>query len=346
MKFHFPESEPILANPWHKAYLPKKILFIRFHAFGDVLVAMPAAQALKDQFPEIELQLLVAGPYSELPLNMPVFSKVHTLKHARGGWPMALDGVVAYPALLRESFDAVVDLQNNRLSRLVRRALFPTAWTQFDRFSKIHVLLRYQNTVNALGLGPIDAKQKIALRDEQAGLEKLQEKGWNGLDPLILLNPCGAFPTRQWGEEKYLAFAQLWLKEVNKNAKFVLLGYPALLEKTLVLAKELGINCFNLIGQTSTKEVFNIVRRTKLSLSDDGALLHTSWVNQVPTIAFLGASPSYWGRPLGEKSFGFTSEDLPCGNCHRTDCIWGDNRCLLRVTPEMAVKKARDLLKV
>ena len=190
----------------------------------------------------------------------------------------------------------------------------------------------------------MNIEQKIDLRDEQSGLEKLREKGWNGQDRLVLLNPCGAFATRQWGEAQYLAFARLWLADVDSNTKFVLLGYPALLDKTRVLVQNLGSSCFNLIGETTTQEVFNIVRRMDLTLSDDGALLHASWVNQVPTIAFLGASPSYWGRPLGQKSFGFTSEDLPCGNCHRTDCIWGDNRCLTRVTPDMAVQQAKILL--
>ena len=259
---------------------------------------------------------------------------------------MALNLLAAYPALLLEGFDAVVDLQNNTLARMMRRALFPTAWAQFDRFSKIHALQRYQNTINALGLGLIEAEWKIALHDEQTGLEKLRKKGWNGRDRLVLLNPCGAFTSRQWGEQQYLAFARLWLAKVDENTKFVLLGYVILLEKTRVLARDLGQSCFNLIGETSTKEVFNIVRHMNLTLSDDGALLHASWINQVPTIAFLGASPSYWGRPLGKKSFGFTSEDLPCGNCHRTDCIWGDNRCLTRVTADMAVEQARALLEV
>lgn len=346
MKFIFPESEPIQARPWRGKNLPNKILFIRFHAFGDTLVSLPAAEALKDSFPEVELHLLICKAYSELPLNMPVFKKVYTLKHAQGGWPMALDLLAVYPALLREGYDAVVDLQNNIHSRTARLALFPAAWTQFDRYSKIHVLQRYQNTVNALGLAQIEVSPKITLRDEQTGLEKLTEKGWNGSDQLILLNPCGGFPTRQWGEEKYLTFARIWRSHVDENTKFVLLGYSTLFEKTHFLSKELGASCINLIGQTSIKEVFNIVRRVNLSISDDGGLLHASWVNQVPTIGFLGASPSYWGRPLGKKSYVFTSDDLQCGNCHSIICIWGDNRCLARITPEMVVEHARILLGV
>lgn len=340
----FPESEIIQVRSWQKPVFPKKVLFIRLHAFGDVLATLPAAQHWKELLPEVELHLLVCAPYADVPLNMPIFSKVHTLKHARGGWKMGLDVLTVYPTLLWEGFDAVVDLQNNVFSRAVRRALFPSAWTQFDRFSKIHVVHRYQNTVNALALAQTRPGQKIALHDDQSGLEKLRHCGWNGQDQLVLLNPCGLFATRQWGADKYLAFARLWLDQVDSNAKFVLLGYESLREKTLALEKNLGASCLNLIGQTSVQEAFNIVRRADLTLSDDGGLLHASWINQVPTIGFLGASPSYWGRPLGEKSFGFTSEDLPCGNCHRTTCLWGDNRCLARITPEMALEKARQLL--
>ena len=110
------------------------------------------------------------------------------------------------------------------------------------------------------------------------------------------------------------------------------------------LEEKLGKSCLNLVGKTTLTEAFNIVRQSNLSLSDDGGLLHMSWVNQIPTIGFLGSSPSYWGAPLGEKSFGFTSADLPCGDCHQTVCHWGDNRCLSRVTPEMAFEKAKELI--
>ncbi|MEY3423255.1 MAG: hypothetical protein RIR48_3585, partial [Bacteroidota bacterium] len=215
MKFIFPESEPIQAHPWRGKNLPHKILFIRLHAFGDVLVSLPVAEALKNSFPDVELHLLVCRTYSELPLNMPLINKVHTLKHTQGRWK-AFDLLAVYPALLWEGFDAIVDLQNNIYSRTVRRALFPAAWTQFDRYSKIHALHRYQNTVNALGLAQIEVIPKITLRDEQTGLEKLSEKGWNGSDQLILLNPCGLFPTRQWGEKNYLSFAHAWLANVDK----------------------------------------------------------------------------------------------------------------------------------
>lgn len=344
MKFVFPESEVVRSLPWRKPSPPKKILLIRLHAFGDTVLAMPAAQHLKDLHPEIEMHLLVGEPSADLPRNMPAFSKVHVLKNARGGWKMGLDVLKILPRLLSERFDAVLDLQRNKFSKIVRHALHPVAWSEFDRFSKIHAVRRYQNTVNAIGLGHTEIGRKIILRDEHAGLEKLREAGWNQRARLVVLNPCGAFPTRQWGVEKYLAFARIWLETVDAKSKFLLLGLPAQRGYFDFLERNLGENAINLVGKTSVREMVNIVRRADLSLSDDGGLLHVSWVSHVPTIGFLGASPSYWGAPLGEKSFAFTSDDLPCGNCHRTDCIWDDNRCLARVSPEMAVQKARELL--
>ena len=340
----FPESETILARPWRKVHLPKKILLIRLHAFGDLQAAMPAAQHLKEFLPNVEMHLLVCEQYADLPRNMPVFAKIHTLNHARGGWKMGFDVLRICPQLLMERFDAVIDLQNNIFSRTVRQVLFPAAWTQFDRFSKIHVVHRYQNTVNALGIGQTVTGKKIALHDDTSGLEKLRELGWNGRDRLVILNPCGLYSTRQWGVDKYLQFARIWLEKIGHSVKFLVIGLPSLQDRADQLAGTLGNNCINLVGKTTILEAFNIVRRADLTLSDDGGLLHASWINHVPTIGFLGASPSYWGVPLGEKSFGFTSADLPCGDCHLADCMWGDNRCLARVSPEMAFEKARELL--
>jgi len=346
MQYTFPASETIQMRAWTKPHLPQKVLFIRLHAFGDLLAAMPAAQHLKELNPRVEMHLLTCAPYADLPRNMLAFNKVHTIEHSIRGWKMGLDLLLLYPKLLVERFDAVLDLQNNVFSRALRRALFPTAWCQFDRFSKIHVVRRYQHTVNAIGLGDTRIGQKIALRDESTGIEKLRENGWNGHERLIVLNPCGLFANRQWGVEQYLAFAKRWLAQVDRDARFVLLGLPAMQGRVALLNSQLESHCINLIGKTTLLEMFNIVRRADLTLSDDGGLMHASWINHVPTIGFLGASPSYWGIPLGEKSFGFTSSDLPCGDCHRSDCIWGDNRCLTRVTPEMALEKAKELLEL
>jgi len=344
MQYIFPNSEAIQARPWKKPFLPRKLLIIRLHTYGDVLVAMPAVQNLKTLHPSIEMHLLVCKQYADLPRNMVVFSKIHTLKNARGGRKMGFDVVKIYPTLLLERFDAVIDLQNNIFSTITRKALFPMAWCQFDRFSKIHVAYRYQNTINAIGLGDTEIGDKIVLHNDASGTEKLIAAGWNGSDRLIVLNACGLYATRRWGADKYLEFAQMWLEKVDKATKFLLLGLPGMQYTVDLMEKNLGNSCFNLIGQTSLREVFNIVQRVNLTLSDDGGLLHTSWINQVPTIGFLGASPSYWGIPLGKKSFGFTSADLPCGDCHRTECIWGDNRCLARITSAMAFEKAKELL--
>jgi heptosyltransferase-1/heptosyltransferase-2 len=320
------------------------VLLVRLHTLGDVLATLPFAQDLKKRYPNTDLQMLVCAPFAEIPRNMLVFSKVHTLAHARGGWRMGLDVLKMYPQLLRERFDVVVDFQKNRFSRLLRKALLPPAWSEFDRFSRRHAVLRYQATLEASGLGPADWQHRVALRDEEVGLHWLYQNGWDGRQRLVVLNPCGLFPTREWGADKYLAFAQKWLREVDPNTRFLLLGLPALQSKVAALEHELGPHCLNLIGKTSVLEAFNLVRHAALTLSDDGALLHTSWLNQVPTIGFLGSSPSYWGAPLGAWSVGFTSEDLPCGNCHSTTCRWGDNRCLARVTPEMALAQAKELL--
>lgn len=344
MKFTFPEYEEIKSSPWQKKVLPRKILLIRLHTFGDVMVAMPVVQHLKELLPEVELHLLTGLRFAAIPMNMPAITKVITLKNARGGWKMGLDMMAVFPQLLFENYDCVIDLQNNKFSRTLRKALFPKAWSQFDRYSRIHAISRYQNTVNAIGLVNTEFGRKVVIKDELSGLDLLRGKGWNNSDPLIILNPCGRFSTRKWGAENYLQFARLWIGKVDTSAKFVLLGYDSLSEFVVELEKSLGLNVINLIGKTTVKEVFNIVRHADLILSDDGALLHAGWINQIPTIGFLGSSPSYWGRPLGEKSFAYTSEDLSCGNCHNTVCQRGDNHCLTRVTPSAVLEKAVKLL--
>ena len=55
------------------------------------------------------------------------------------------------PLLLVNKYDVVLDLQNNRLSRLVRRSLRSTAWGSFDRFSPLPGGERTRRTIEDAG---------------------------------------------------------------------------------------------------------------------------------------------------------------------------------------------------
>jgi len=237
----------------------------------------------------------------------------------------------------------VADLQRNRVSRFVRRVLRPPAWSEFDRYSPRHVGERTRLTLEALGVRLPPVYPELRLKRENVGLARLRDAGWSGGD-LVVLNPAGGFPTRNWPLANYLAFADLWTARRAHEDQFVVLGTTQLRAKADYLKAALGDRLLDLVGRTSASEAFDILRRATLVVSEDSGLMHLAWVAGAPTLGLFGSSRHVWSAPHGNYSVCLHSGDLLCGACMDSECRFGDVHCLTRYTPERVVQTALDLL--
>jgi heptosyltransferase II len=192
-----------------------------------------------------------------------------------------------------------------------------------------------------LGNNPLDTS--LRLRRSFPVTAVLKNKGLNDSDRLVVLNPAGAFATRNWEMHKYVLFARQWLQRWP-NTKFLVLGTSFIAEKAAFLESELGEYLINLVGQTSPSEVFSLLQHVTLVLSEDSGLMHMAWVSGTPVVALFGSTRSDWSRPLGPHSLVLDSSDLPCGNCMQATCQRGDVFCLSRRSPEEVFACAVSLL--
>jgi ADP-heptose:LPS heptosyltransferase len=240
-----------------------------------------------------------------------------------------------------QRYDAIVDLQNHRISRIIRMLLNPKAWTEFDRTSPMPAGERTSATIAALGLAStvqIDTNFKFRI-ENGAAKSLLKQHGWNGESQLMIVNPAGNFPSRNWPLDNYIEFVQRWAG----NFQCVLLLTAQHHAKSTALKKVLGDQCIDLSGKTTQVEAFAIVGHAKFVLSEDSGLMHMAWVQGVPTLALFGSTRKDWSQPLGEWSECLDSSDLECGPCMLEVCKFGDNRCLTRYSAKLVDEKARQL---
>lgn len=319
-------------QPWVKG-VPRSILLIRFQAIGDSLALLPVADALRQRFGAIQLGAVIGNRARAVVESTALFDQSFVVDLSGGrrqrAWATAQQGWA-----LRGQWDVVLDLQRNHESRLLRQIISPTAWGEFDRFSPHSFIDRSRIPVREAGLGELSFRFKSHIRpdlqaDQRQRLEKL---GWKG-EPLLFLNPSGAWPSRHWPLTRWIQLAQSW-----PTAKVLLLGEPALSERVAPLLTALGPQVINLIGQTTLTEALTLVSLLSATVSEDGGLLHASWLSGVPTVAILGSSRTDWHQPLGPHSHTFGSEDLDCGGCMKPHCARGDNLCLNRISVDDAFK--------
>jgi ADP-heptose:LPS heptosyltransferase len=198
-------------------------------------------------------------------------------------------------------------------------------------------------TIEAVGLGNNQLDNHLRLRRSSPAAAILTNSGLIDTDPLVVLNPAGAFATRNWEMHKYVLFARQWLQRWP-STKFLVLGTSFIAEKAAFLESELGEHLINLVGTTTPSEVFALLQRATLVLSEDSGLMHMAWVSGTPVLALFGSTRSDWSRPLGLRSLVLDSSDLPCGNCMQATCRRGDVFCLSRRSPGEVFARAVSLL--
>ncbi|HXS57420.1 MAG TPA: glycosyltransferase family 9 protein [Hanamia sp.] len=333
----------IPAKKWTKGNPPKRILAIRLQAMGDLVITFPYLQCLRNSSPSsIKLDLLTLKENESIPGSIDLFDKIYSIRGYRNLKKQIVFTFLLLPKILLRRYDVVLDLQNNLISRMVRKATFPQAWSEFDKFSPLAAGERTRLTIEAVGLGQNFPVSGFLLKNDFNIKALLKKNGWNGVAGIVILNPAGAFETRNWPLKNYIDFAKLWMS-LFPDTRFLVLGIDAIAKKADYFKKELGDKLINLVNKTTPAEAFAIIQSVKFVLTEDSGLMHMAWVSGIPTLAIFGSTHNR-SRPLGKHTLLLDSSDLICGNCMLKFCKYGDTHCLTRYSSKIVFEKAISLL--
>jgi ADP-heptose:LPS heptosyltransferase len=328
---------------WNKKEPPRRVLAIRLQAMGDLIITLPYLQALRNALPfSAKLDLLTLEENESIPHSIELFDKIYSIHGYRNFKKQLAFTFLLLPKILLRRYDVVLDLQNNLISKIVRRAVVPQAWSEFDRFSPIAAGKRTQLTIEAIGLGQNFPASHFILKKEFNPQALLKKNGWDETSAIVILNPAGAFETRNWPLKNYVDFARLWLN-IFPATQFLVLGVNSIAAKADYFKSEFGDKLINLVNKTLPAEAFAIIQSAKFVLSEDSGLMHMAWVSGIPTLAMFGSTHGR-SRPLGNHTILLDSSDLECGNCMLEFCKYHDTHCLTRYTPEIVFEKVITLL--
>ena len=331
---------------WQSDSLPKRILIIRLQAIGDVAITLPFVQSLRKKLPpDTLLHFLTRNEVRDIASSVRLYDWIYSIAGGRNTKLQLLSLLLLLPRLKINKYDIVIDLQRNKLSRLVRKFIDPEAWSEIERFSASSAGAKYQKAIEAIGLFSIDLSTELQLKNPDAGNIKLTKGGWNSSRKLVVLNPAGAFSTRNWEIENYVKYVELW-KIKFPEIQFLMIGLKAISKKSLFLKEMLKDDLIDLVNEegTTIEEAFAILNKSYFILSEDSGLMHMAWVCGIPTLAMFGSTRTDWSAPQGNHSLCLNSSDLECGNCLLEVCKYGDVHCLSRYTPEFVFEKSISLL--
>jgi len=332
------------AGKWISSGNPRRILIVRMQAIGDVALTFPLVQALKNQYPDMEIDFLTRHIQGELSKNLTAIHKVIAITNSQRIWRQTLDIALRMPYLISRKYDVIIDLQYNKPSCGLRRLLRPIAWAEFDRKGLEPAIVRYRNAVEASGLKISSQYPDLNLTNPLAGNQLLLKNDWDGKSALVVLNPGGLFKSRNWPIENYVGFAKQWLS-LAPETQFLMMGDKRIESKAGFLKEQLGNRLINLYQKTTLEEAFSILSQVKFMISEDSGLYWMAWVQKVPSIAMFGSTPGSRMNMGGSHARFLTSTDLPCGDCFLPACKFGETAlCLSRYTPQAMIALAQEII--
>lgn len=318
-----------------------KVLVIRFSSIGDIVLTTPVIRCLANQ-PQIGVHFLCAPGFKAVLQSSPYIDKIWT-------WDKEMNEII--PNLRSESFDHIIDLQNNLRSLRIKRALGIKSFSfnklnvqkwiyvnfKINLLPPIHIVSRYFEAVKKLGI--INDGKGLDFFISQADMDRASEltKGFNN-ESYTAVVLGAAHRTKQIPFEK---LSQL-IEKIE--GKVVLIGGKGESEIGQRLA---SANCINTAGKCNIGTSASLIKGCRVVLTPDTGMMHIAaalkkpivsvWGNTVPQ---FGMYPYYGNQLVNE--FRAEVDGLSCRPCSKigySKCPKGHFKCMNEQNVQEWVRK-------
>jgi heptosyltransferase I len=303
----------------------KNILIMKPSALGDIVLALPSLASLRKSFPNAKISWLVRPEFAPLLENHPYLNEIILFDRKHLG--KALSNTKAFGSLFslvkqlrQEKFDAIFDFQGlfrtafmSWLSGCKKRYgianarefahLFYTNKIEHN-MDCIHLVDFYLKMVRAAAdvetYGCASSQAEFLIPSNKSDVDsvkKLLKKNNIEQNKYIVFIPGSAHETKCWPADR---FAQLGDK-ISSQYNYPIIAVGSNSEKNKAeeintLAKK---KIINLAGQTSLKELVELLRMAKLAVSNDTGPGHIASALGVPLVMMYS-----WSNPARIAPYG------------------------------------------
>jgi heptosyltransferase II len=266
-----------------------EILVIRPDAIGDLVLTLPAIQAVKEHYPGAKITALIREDTKPVADCSPAIDRVifdYDLKKYK------FDLSINYYNQGRDTFAA---FRAGIPQRLGDSSRVLTAWmNNLKVFRNWNDFSRHEVEFNCDLLRPLGIKIKELARPNL----KVNAKAPLELDPhqLTVGLHVGARTSKSWSARGFAELAAWLVKE--KRAQVLLLGGPAESAKAEEIAGLSGVPVTNLAGKISLAELIAVIAKLKFFLGMDTGPTHLAAAFGIPLVMLClnhKAKPLRWG---------------------------------------------------
>ena len=325
-----------------------QILLIQTAFTGDVVLATPLIEKLKQYYPDAAIDFLLKKGNEGLLIGHPKLREVLIFDKKKGkvGELLRLRKIIR-----RKKYDLVVNMHRFGSSGFLTAFSGAKQKIGFDKnpFSFMYT----KKFVHEIGNGKHETRRNLELiqelTDMKAEMPKLypsetdekmvsfhKTKG-----PYVCIAPTSVWFTKQWPLEKWVEL----IKKISSNYYVYLLGAPG--DRAIcddIITRSARENTVNLCGQLTFLQSVSLMRDATMNFVNDSAPLHfTSATNAPVTAIFCSTVPAFGFGPLSSDSVVIETEEKlscrPCGIHGHPECPEVHFKCALNIDVNKALAR-------
>ncbi|MSR89034.1 MAG: glycosyltransferase family 9 protein [Candidatus Margulisbacteria bacterium] len=351
------KQETLLTPHFENLHTAKTIFVLKLDHIGDMILTIPALQALRKNLPNAHITL-ACGPWGKELLEqeklIDTFIITSIPNKSLPTKEKKIETNRLKKRLQENSYDIAFDLRHygdtqhwfkwvNAPVKIGTKSAHTPSNIKLT-FSTIpphekHMTEKITHIVECMGLSPKSYAPSLTLSEQEKTQAHLffNQKNW---DPTkcIGLHPYANATTRDWGINNFIETAN-HLETLGYTCLFFI-GNRA--DEVTPKLKKNSTSKIHTISNTTLRESAALIQCCSLFISNNSGPMHLAASVQCPTLAIFSGTEisSEWG-PYGPNHHTI-AVDLPCIRCHKGHC-W-HKTCLISIAPITITNQALKML--
>jgi ADP-heptose:LPS heptosyltransferase len=334
----------------------QKFLVIQTAFIGDAVLTLPMIQELKRQNSGSLVDVLCTPVTKEIFASSASVNKVISIDK-RGEHRTIASLYKLSKEISSAGYTDIYSAHRSFRSALI--VLFSNVrnTTGFENSSFNFVyknLVKYNNThhevsrnLELIGFDTSSEEWKILpeVKAEPESIAKVKSfKNRYNLENYIVIAPASVWNTKAYPIDYFKAVAEYFLRE---KYKVVLIG-GAKDKDSFEGFNECGAELISAAGEFSLIESVELLRGSKLLISNDSAPTHLGLCADIPILTlYCSTVPAFGFYPYSPKSFYLSIDGLkckPCGIHGKNECPLKTFECGKKLIPELVIKKSEEII--
>jgi heptosyltransferase-3 len=343
----------------------QRALVVKLRHHGDVLLASPVLQVLKNRAPHIEIDALVYADTREMLEGHPALSRLHLVDRAwkRGGFAsQARNEGALFSALKSRRYQLLVHLTDHWRGAWLAQGLRPRWSVAPARDSRVwrwafshryalprgtprHTVELNLDALRRLGIYPEESEKRLVMvpgADAMRAVDALLAKHGLATGAFIQVHPTSRWLFKAWTEANN---AELIRRLAKDGHRIVITGAPDAREKSIIgriLGNGAGV--VDLSGQLSLREMAALTARARLFFGVDSAPMHIAAAMGTPVVVLFGPSDERAWGPWHVPHRVVTTNHI-CRPCNNDGCGGGKvSECLTQLPVDRVHSAINELL--